>query len=79
MRATDCEADIDKLLAIVFCFNQNHAVNECNLPRRECSNKIVKAFKDKKGRERKVGEVCNAPHNIFLCKQRAFMEAAAEN
>ena len=61
------------------CFNQNHAVNECNLPRRECSNKIVKAFKDKKGRERKVGEVCNAPHNIFLCKQRASMEAAAEN
>ena len=31
------------------CFNKIHSVGSCNLPKRECSNVIVKAFKDKKG------------------------------
>ena len=60
------------------CFNKIHSVQDCNLPKRSCSNRIVKAYKDRKGRERKVGEICNSPHNIYLCKQRAYMTEAAD-
>ena len=60
------------------CFNKIHSFPNCNLPKRECTNKIVRAFKDKKGRERKVGETCNGSHNIYLCKQRQATNESAQ-
>ena len=62
----------------ILCFNKHHSVQDCNLPKRGCSNKIVKAFKDQKGKDRKVGEICGGSHNIYMCRQRQHMTETAE-
>ena len=62
----------------ILCFNKHHSVQDCNLPKRGCSNKIVKAFKDRKGKDRKVGEICGGSHNIYMCRQRQHMTETAE-
>ena len=41
-------------------------------------DKIVKAFKDRKGKDRKVGEICGGSHNIYMCRQRQHMTETAE-